>query len=675
MNVQANANSVFINDLCANNGNESVQLDRILPVIHLGVETGAITNEKIREVNEIFYMKMRGIGITTTLFKTGEIELENITVLPLCAGEFNDVLFSFKDSQGVVWQPDNTDVWSSGYYFSDYVNDKGVALSKQPRMVRDNDIVNKVHFEQTTQQLTVSEVVFGHLDNSVFAGNDVFNVFETAASYSGIASSTVTHSKKIQNPCGNPAKSTEEKNANTKRELEILYSNSNRRAGQYIEIERYDGNERKIFTLQNGSLMQVENPAGDTDIENGNFDKSKYGDTYIRYTYKDGNVQIQAFGFQKDMQIAEGKEDTRAHLPEISRHIKAQTNKYLKENNVKDHSNISKAAEQTETFADGDKISVGGNNSTFIKIISEGIGITTTFFKTGEIEEQVYTTGSQSTIHAPGIVTGSVEVVAQKVTDLTSLATLAYDVAVDKETRSRIYNQFVEIKNEIGDDPKAFLPILIDVIVTVTTNKTPEQIQEIFNEKTDAGQRTHYATSATGNAIMTVMAGAAMVKDLPEIAEKLGENIKKVKKVYTTTINWRNLTIEARPFGKGYFGKRVPQPDPRVDAFELKINPDNESFYLWNSNEERFVQFENISENMLQDGKCVLNPDNSIYRVYDKPEFLRKNILDEAKIQIETAQLNDLKVEWLVSDEIAVEQLQRFFKENNLDIIVKYLAE
>jgi hypothetical protein len=71
--------------------------------------------------------------------------------------------------------------------------------------------------------------------------------------------------------------------------------------------------------------------------------------------------------------------------------------------------------------------------------------------------------------------------------------------------------------------------MLVDVIVSVTTNKTPEQIQSIFDEKTDAGQRTHYAVSSTGNAIMTVMAGAAIIKDLPEIAEKLGENIKKVK--------------------------------------------------------------------------------------------------------------------------------------------------
>jgi hypothetical protein len=123
------------------------------------------------------------------------------------------------------------------------------------------------------------------------------------------------------------------------------------------------------------------------------------------------------------------------------------------------------------------------------------------------------------------------EVVAQKVTDLTSLATLAYDVAVDKETRSRIYNQFVEIKNEVGDDPKAFLPILGEVILTVTTANTAEQWETTVNGTADSGEKTHLATRGTGNAIMTVMAGAAMVKDLPEIAEKLSERIKNVNRL------------------------------------------------------------------------------------------------------------------------------------------------
>jgi hypothetical protein len=63
MNVQAYAHAVLIDGLCENSGNEAVQLYRALPVTHLGVEIGAITNEKIREANDIFYMAMGVIGI------------------------------------------------------------------------------------------------------------------------------------------------------------------------------------------------------------------------------------------------------------------------------------------------------------------------------------------------------------------------------------------------------------------------------------------------------------------------------------------------------------------------------------------------------------------------------------------------------------------------------------
>jgi hypothetical protein len=63
MNVQAHAHSVFIDGFCENSSNETVQLNRILSIIHIGVEAGAITNENIREVNDIFYMAMGVIGI------------------------------------------------------------------------------------------------------------------------------------------------------------------------------------------------------------------------------------------------------------------------------------------------------------------------------------------------------------------------------------------------------------------------------------------------------------------------------------------------------------------------------------------------------------------------------------------------------------------------------------
>jgi hypothetical protein len=185
----------------------------------------------------------------------------------------------------------------------------------------------------------------------------------------------------------------------------------------------------------------------------------------------------------------------------------------------------------------------------------------------------------------------------------------------------------------------------------------------------------------------------AILRNLKNATEtqwnKFGEELEKLKKgkgaegvakgadelvgTYTTTIKWGTKTVEARPFGNGYWGKRFPQSNPRVDAYELKINPNNESYYLPLS-EERMVQFENISKEALQDGKLIMEK-SSIYHVYDKPPVLRTNILNEAKDQAAVAKKYGLKVEWLVSDEKAVDHLTRFFKEENVEIIVKLFPE
>ena len=143
---------------------------------------------------------------------------------------------------------------------------------------------------------------------------------------------------------------------------------------------------------------------------------------------------------------------------------------------------------------------------------------------------------------------------------------------------------------------------------------------------------------------------------------------------YTTTIEWSIYPkVPVRPFGKGYWGKRVIQKEPRVDAFELKINPNNESYFLAKP-DGRFVQFEGISGKALQDGKLIMTKNGSIYHVYDKP-YAQASIIKEATSQLEAATFNNLTVEWLVSDQKAVEQLTMFFKEKNIDIIIRYYPE
>ena len=106
-----------------------------------------------------------------------------------------------------------------------------------------------------------------------------------------------------------------------------------------------------------------------------------------------------------------------------------------------------------------------------------------------------------------------------------------------------------------------------------------------------------------------------------------------------------------RPDGNGFWGQRIRQNNPRVDGYELKINPQNESYYLPHP-EGGYVQFENMINSTVQDGKLVMQQ-KSFY----------------------AAGAADYKVEWLVSDESAVNQLTEFFKEHNVDIIVTFYPE
>ncbi len=326
--------------------------------------------------------------------------------------------------------------------------------------------------------------------------------------------------------------------SDTKRKQQVLDNlltlNKDARSTQAIELTSWDpiDNILKYYRLTNNQLEEIEDWISDNDIKNGKWtDKSI--ETLTRYTVNnDGIIQIQAFGFQKDLKIFAGKN---ADLPTLSNHIKEQTNKFLLEYNV---DNFEKKApifkNDNEIFADGKKIEIGGNNSTFFKIIQEGVGLTTTLLKTGEIEDKVYLTKTEasSIIHGPGLVTGSFEVIAQKVTDVTSLGCTVYNIVVDKETRKEIYSQFVEIKNQIGDDYSTFVPVLVDVVITVTSGNNIEQWKTILDENADTGERTHLVTRGTGNTVITVMSGAALVKDLPEIGERLAENIRKVKKTF-----------------------------------------------------------------------------------------------------------------------------------------------
>lgn len=199
---------------------------------------------------------------------------------------------------------------------------------------------------------------------------------------------------------------------------------------------------------------------------------------------------------------------------------------------------------------------------------NNGVGITRTLLQTGEIEQQVYLSSSDAAIKAPGLVTGSLEVVAQKVTDLTSLGVLLYDIATDEATRASIKQQFSDIKEQIGNNPSELFPILRDVILVVATGNTPEEWERSLNS-TDNGERSHLATRGTGNAIVSVATGAAIVKSLPDAVEKLSESVKKVKRISQTLDDFKakplpekledigNLWKTKRPVSDMFEGRHI----------------------------------------------------------------------------------------------------------------------
>jgi RHS repeat-associated protein len=146
---------------------------------------------------------------------------------------------------------------------------------------------------------------------------------------------------------------------------------------------------------------------------------------------------------------------------------------------------------------------------------------------------------------------------------------------------------------------------------------------------------------------------------------------------YTTTIKWGIHQVQARQEGSGFWGKRIPQDDPRVNAYELKINPRNESYYLPHP-EGGYVQFENLVGKTVQDGKLILKPQSSLYgKASEQPgvPFARKVVLQEANRQTAAAAKTGMEVEWLVSDRATATQLQNLFNTEGIKIKVTHLPE
>ncbi|MTH15801.1 AHH domain-containing protein [Flavobacterium sp. LC2016-01] len=292
----------------------------------------------------------------------------------------------------------------------------------------------------------------------------------------------------------------------------------------------------KVYKLNGDNAEEVKTPLSDDDIRNGNWTDTAV-DVKLRITQnKDGVFQYQAVGIRSNLPIFENK---KADLVKLAKNIETKANAFLNNTEhkvTKIDDTPAKAGvnlnSKNEDFADGDSMNIN-QNSKYVKIVHDGVGLMTTLITSGEVEENAYLDSARdiTTIHAPGMVTASVEVVATKVTDLTTMGVLVYDLAVDKQARTKAYTDFIEIKNQVGDDPKTFLPILGEVVLNISTGNSAEQWQETLDKTVDIGKKSHLGTRGVENAVITVVTGSKIISELPEISEKLVENIKKVKNV------------------------------------------------------------------------------------------------------------------------------------------------
>lgn len=301
-----------------------------------------------------------------------------------------------------------------------------------------------------------------------------------------------------------------------------------------------------IEFVENGTVYQLDDkgvaeivskPLTDEEINNGLWEGNE--SERFRYVVKDGILQLQAFGInKKQVKVAPGKEET--DYKKISEHIRIKSNEFYKKYGV---SNTSQTPTElgfdlnnkNEVFADGDAMGID-NNASFVGVAGEGYTIVKTLITTALVKEDVYLSSSSESviIHAPGLLTGTIEAGSTVVTDLTSMCVMAYDLSTDKKARTEAYNGFSKLKTAIGDDPKKMAPLFFDVMVSAASGNTPAEWQILNNPLADKGQKSHFGSRGVVMTVKTVIAAGTFITQIDDIVERL---IKKLDDVTEATGN------------------------------------------------------------------------------------------------------------------------------------------
>ena len=192
-----------------------------------------------------------------------------------------------------------------------------------------------------------------------------------------------------------------------------------------------------------------------------------------------------------------------------------------------------------------------------MKILCEAGGIGLSFLKTAEIEQPVYLEVRENTIKAPPVATGAIESIGMIVTDITSLVCTINDLVTDKEVRKKAKDGFIEVGNQVKNDPKQLLPILKEVLVEEVTGSSSDQLAEIQLETTDAGRKVHLVSKAGVSTVKAVIVGGKFISELPEIAMKLAAKMTKAKSM----LKFKNIDNLAKHLVEEFTAKLKNLPD------------------------------------------------------------------------------------------------------------------
>ena len=289
-------------------------------------------------------------------------------------------------------------------------------------------------------------------------------------------------------------------------------------------------NKKTYRLTSQGELEEVQHPLSNDQINRGQWQGAE--EQYVRFTLSEkGVLQVRAFGLNAKLPIAKGK---RADLTTIAKNFRDKTNAYLERHGVKNFeiSPFSQGVDlnkNEQVYADGDAVHFD-NQAPYMRLVAEGWQVTKQFLKTGEVSEKVYLdkTKEQVVLHAPGLVTGSIEGVAESVTDITSLVCLSYDFITEAETRQAFYEGLLALKDLAQHNPKGLVPILRDFVLVSLSGNSLGDWEKVSNPETDKGQKSHLGTRGTVISCKNVLASGFVVSKLPQLTDELISSLKKI---------------------------------------------------------------------------------------------------------------------------------------------------